>query len=303
MRIYLPAEYGTNNTDYPMVLFHDGLDYIRLAAAGAILDNLIANHVIPPVIAVFVPSVERSEEYAGTRMDAFTRFIVQELLPAIDRAYRTRKDPRYRAVLGSSNGGNISLYLGMKHPEVFGNIGAQSSNVQPSISQRFDQLPALPLRIYLDLGTYDIPILIPMVRNFVSILERRNYNHLFREYNEGHSWGSWRAHIDNALSYFFGSLLAIEDKHLVPAEGIELGAVWPNPATSSLQIRIRSQQRTDVHVGLYDALGRLALVVADGTFVEGSTTVNANTAGLPRGIYHLRVNVGGASRVRTIKLY
>ncbi|MFH1295840.1 MAG: alpha/beta hydrolase-fold protein [Bacteroidota bacterium] len=62
--------------------------------------------------------------------------------------------------IGASNGGNISLYIGMKNPESFGRIGAQSSNVQSEISNTFQGSEKLPLELYLDIGKYDIPMLI-----------------------------------------------------------------------------------------------------------------------------------------------
>ena len=50
---------------YPLILFHDGLEYITLARADRVLDYLIAHGRIHPVIAVFVPPVSRTSEYAG----------------------------------------------------------------------------------------------------------------------------------------------------------------------------------------------------------------------------------------------
>jgi enterochelin esterase-like enzyme len=147
--------------------------------------------------------VNRTEEYAGNLKDEFSRFIVQEVLVWVDETFRTRRSPAARATLGSSNGGNIALWLGLHYPEVFSKIAGQSSNVEESISTALAFNPPLNLMFYLDIGTYDIPLLQNRVQNLVTILNQRGYAFDYRIYHEGHSWGNWRAHLDNALEMFF----------------------------------------------------------------------------------------------------
>lgn len=203
VKIYLPAGYTQSGTRYPLVLFHDGTDYLALCNARNILDYLIANRIITPVIAVFVPPVDRTAEYSGDKIDLFTTFITNELMPTIDARFYTSKDPSKRAMIGASNGGNIALYISMKHPEVFGMAGAQSSNVIQAISQSLRNGPKLPLKFYLDMGTYDIEELIPLVRNLKNILQTKNYPLEFHEWHEGHSWGNWMGHLRLPLVRFF----------------------------------------------------------------------------------------------------
>ena len=203
IRVYTPHEYEASSDSFGLILFHDGLEYISLADADHVLDYLIWTRRIEPIIAVFVPPVNRTPEYAGNLKDEFTAFIVEEIIPWVDSRYRTLTDPAHRATLGASNGGNIALWLGLHHPEIFGNIAAQSSNVQESISSGFQNGPKLNVIFYLDIGTYDISLLIPLVRNFKQILESKDYVLEYHEFHEGHSWGNWRAHIDDALELFF----------------------------------------------------------------------------------------------------
>lgn len=203
VKIYLPAGYPQSGTSYPLVLFHDGTDYVSLCNARNILDYLIANRLITPVIAVFIPPVDRTAEYSGDKINLFTTFITHELMPAIDARFHTSKDPSKRAMIGASNGGNIALYISVKHPEAFRMAGAQSSNVIPAISQSLRNLPKLPLNFYLDLGTYDIEELIPLVNNLKNILESKNYPLEFHEWHEGHSWGNWMGHLRLPLIRFF----------------------------------------------------------------------------------------------------
>ena len=204
LRVYIPAGYDTLGAACPLVLVHDGLDYLALGGMDIILDNLIAQHRIPPVIAVFVPAVDRASEYAGAKMPSYGAWIVNTVLQWADARFRTRRDAAGRAVVGCSDGGNISLYLGFTYPEQIGNVAAQSSNVVASIAAAANDGPKLALRLSLDLGTYDIPVLVPRVEQLVASLQAKGYDFRFRRVHEGHSWGNWRAHIDEALIYFFG---------------------------------------------------------------------------------------------------
>jgi enterochelin esterase-like enzyme len=202
IKIYLPQGYSVKK-QYPVIVFHDGLEFVSLAHILNTLDYLIAHHEIEPVIGVFVPPVDRNNEYGGTKKDEFTEFIVKELMPVIDRKYSTSKDPSKRATFGISEGGNIALYIGMKHPETFGKIAAMSSDVQTVISTGFQKSAKMNLEFYLDIGKYDIPVLISLVNNFIKILQNKHYNYQFRQWNEGHSWENWKMHVGLPLRQFF----------------------------------------------------------------------------------------------------
>ena len=199
--VYTPHQYNRANESYPVALFHDGLEFLSLGRANNILDYLIARKRITPLIAVFVPPVDRNAEYAGAQMNSFYSFIVDELLPYIDRIYRTKKQPPDRASIGASSGGNASLWLGLHYPETFGNIAALSSNIVSGVTSGYENSPRLNIKFYLNIGTYDMEQLIPLVHNFVTLICTKGYPYVYRKYNEGHSWGNWRAHVGRALEY------------------------------------------------------------------------------------------------------
>lgn len=203
VQIYLPPNYRASGKTYPLILFHDGPDYIRFAHVPDILDNLTAAGRIEPVVALFVPPEERTAEYAGEKQAAFTRFITQELLPWADSRFRTQKRSDRRAVIGASNGGNISLWLALNHPDVFGKVGAQSTNVAENVLRGFESGPRVPLTVFIDIGTYDIPILKQRVNTLKALLKRKGYAFHFREYPEGHNWGNWGGHLAPILQTFF----------------------------------------------------------------------------------------------------
>jgi len=290
VRIYLPPGYDQSSSGCPLVLFHDGLDYITLARATDVMDNLIHDGRIPPLIAVFVPPVNRTAEYAGSSIDDYARFIARTVIPAIDGSYRTLQNPASRAVIGSSNGGNIALYLAMTYPDVFGNAGAQSSNIIGDIFMGFRDGAQLPLRrIYLDLGTYDIPILIPLVRSFIPILQSRGYTYRYNEVHEGHSWGSWRARIDDMLEYFFGDLVDVTSPPPRPEEGIDIRGMAPNPADGHTILTFSLARNSPAHIRLHDMTGRTIRQLLHSRMDAGEQRVRLNLSGIPAGTYFISV--------------
>jgi enterochelin esterase-like enzyme len=92
--------------------------------------RLVDRGAIPPVIVVGVwNSAERGTEYSPWhRAGAYARFLIEELKPRVDSAFRTLKDPRNTATMGSSMGGLLSFYLVTHHPEVFGTCGCMSTH-------------------------------------------------------------------------------------------------------------------------------------------------------------------------------
>ncbi len=204
VRIYAPKIVRATDS-VGLLLVHDGLEFLGIAGMDVVLDNLIADGSIPPVIAVFVPPVERTREYSGDLLQPFSSYLVHDLVPALRRRYSMSHDPAHSVVMGASNGGNISLFMGMTYPHIFGNVAAFSSNVIPVIQARFSSTDILPLRVYLDIGKYDIPQLVPRVQTLRNTLQANGYSFLYAEHNDGHSWTSWSAHIDDALLFLLAA--------------------------------------------------------------------------------------------------
>jgi enterochelin esterase family protein len=203
IKIYLPANYGSVKIEYPVVLFHDGIDFLTMGFAANVLDYLIAHQQMAPVIAVFVPGVNREDEYAGNLKSEYTTFIANELMPVIDKKYTTSRDPHHRATIGISNGGNIAIFLGMVHPAQFGKVASMSGNVETSIKSIFTTNPKMDLEFYLDMGKYDLRDLPPLLDDFVRILSSRNYAFQRYSWHEGHSWINWAGHLSFPLKQFF----------------------------------------------------------------------------------------------------
>lgn len=292
IRVYLPPNYESTSDSFPMIIMHDGLEFISLASMHNVLDYLISEDQIEPIIGVFVPPVNRTPEYAGNQMSSFNNFIVNELLPYIRNRYRIKSGSENCAVGGASNGGNISLYLALNNPDIFGNVAAQSSNVISSISQGFQNTPKLNLKVYLDIGKYDISVLIPLVKNLRSILQSKGYDMMYREFNEGHSWGNWRAHIDDFLKFFFPkNTTGFKDAQgsFIPIQ-IKLYQNFPNPVNNNSKIKFDIFKKGHINLKIYDSLGREVLTLVNETKEPGQYEVTFKSENFSSGIYIYQLN-------------
>jgi enterochelin esterase-like enzyme len=207
VKIYLPPSYAASHARYRTLYVHDGIDYLNLAKINEIVDVMIHRNEIPPVILVMVPPVDRDREY-WTSAD-FARAFATELVPTIDKRYRTEAALESRGILGASLGGLIAVYIAGQYPQVFGNCAGQSSAFFPD--SRFEKIWASPksgIRFHLDVGTYEQNYsqrdLLNGNRRMRDFLRAKAYTVDYRELHEGHSWGSWRVRIPEVLRFFWG---------------------------------------------------------------------------------------------------
>lgn len=201
--VLLPPNYKTTTQRYPTIYIHDGQDFLHYGQAQHILANVMAEGSMQEVIAVFVYPVERDAEYSGKLQERFTNFMVSELVPWVDTNFRTLPQPHNRLVMGISNGGNISLWQAVMYPEVFGCVAAQSSNVEENILKAFKKKKLLPLRIYTDIGLYDLSVLKPKVEALNRLLVNKGFDYKHVVLPDGHSWCNWRSHWKEIFGHFF----------------------------------------------------------------------------------------------------
>lgn len=216
--VYLPHAYSKQGVPYPTIYFHDGNDYLTMGEATTILDNLIAQGSLPPLVAVFVPPVEREKEYNCS--DVFTSFFCDELVPEMQQLYALDTNPACRCVVGPSLGGLISLYMASRRPDTFRMLCAQSTATgsingldKYNALTTFDATSRLPLRLALVIGSYESCFrtnalggcwdLLSPVRELRDKVEEHDYPYYYHEAHQSHSWGFWRDSLADALVYLF----------------------------------------------------------------------------------------------------
>ncbi len=302
VKIYLPPDYAVSGASYPYIIFHDGLEYLSLAHANNTLDYCIYQQSIVPIIAVFVPPVNRTEEYAATQQDAFTAFIVSELIPYIDAQYRTIPSPASRATLGPSYGGNISLHLGITHPDVISLLAPQSPYVEPEVLDTLENGQMQNLDFYIDAGTYEPFILNPVEANLIPALQTRGYPYQYNVYHEGHSWGNWKAHVDNALIRFFPGPAANAGKNLPLPKKTGLLLNYPNPFNERTNIIFELPAASSVSLDLFNSEGQKIARLLDGDFPPGFNSTHFTGEHLATGLYFLRMDTEFDQRIQKILL-
>ena len=123
--IHTPPKYKSGKEAYPLLMLQDPESEFTLAAAA--VDILSESGRIPPMIIVGIKNSNRFRDMTPSRpakavgesaggADKFLAFIADELLPTIDRTYRTRP---YRVLVGHSLGGLFAVYALMNRPDVF----------------------------------------------------------------------------------------------------------------------------------------------------------------------------------------
>ena len=205
IHVYLPPHYSSGETSdsYRVIFVQDGGEFIRLASMINVLDNLIYENRIPPVVGVFIDPVDRNYEYFAN--EKYEKMLVDEILPFIGDRYAIASDPDEVAIIGVSLGGAISLMVALDHPELFGKCGSQSGAFDVAEGKLFTLVQSRPSQgvdVYLDCGRFGD--LTEVNRRMRDLLARKGYRIRYQEFNEGHSWGNWRAHIDDMLVFFWG---------------------------------------------------------------------------------------------------
>jgi enterochelin esterase family protein len=213
--LYLPARYRPERR-YPLLVVLDGLDYLRFAGMKTVLDNLVHRLEIPPLLAAFTQSSDRLREYAAN--DAHGRFLVEELVPAVEAEYRVEAGPAGRGLMGASFGGVASLHAAWRHPGAFGRLLLQSGSFaftdigqsargplfEPVVSfvNRFRQDPGRPAeRLFVTCGVYES--LIYENRSMVPLLQATGMDVRYVESRDGHNWENWRDRLREGLSWLF----------------------------------------------------------------------------------------------------
>jgi len=167
--VYVPAQYDAAKPASVMV-FQDGQSFSNPKGrwrVPVVFDNLIARGDMPPTIAVFInpghdqskprppggKASNRSYEYDSLG-DRYSRMLLEEILPEVEKRYNISKDPSHRAIGGSSSGAICAFNAAWQRPDqfrkVYSNVGSftnlRGGNVFPSWVRKTEPKP---IRVYM----------------------------------------------------------------------------------------------------------------------------------------------------------
>jgi enterochelin esterase family protein len=222
-QLYLPARFRRSR-QYPLLVVHDGEDYMRYAGIHTVLDNLIHRLEIPEMIVALFNSPDRLKEYADDENHA--RFITEDLLPQIAAKFPLLDRPQGRCLMGASFGAIASFSTATRYPGVWGRLLLQSGSFAfTDIGRtnrrgpRFDRVvefvnryraepKAVSQKVFVSCGVYES--LIYENRSLVPLLDATGMQVRFVEARDGHNWQNWRDRLREGLSWLFpGPLLFV----------------------------------------------------------------------------------------------
>jgi enterochelin esterase-like enzyme len=208
--VYLPPIRVT--TLLPVLVVFDGRLYKDQLKLPEMLDYLIGNRQIPPIITLLVDNTDRSELLCKPE---FADYITNEVLPWLRATYPTMTDPTQTIVAGSSFGGLAAAFLAFKHPHIFGTVLSQTGwfRWHPEndsefhwLARQFAATPKLPLRFWIQVGNLEVaqmsdsgPSQLVANRYLRDTLQAKGYLLSYQEYSGGHDASSLEFPLAQAL--------------------------------------------------------------------------------------------------------
>ena len=230
--VYLPPGYDDQpQRQFPVLYLHDGQNLFDGSTSfipgmdwhvGQTADDRILARRVEPLIIVGIYNAgkQRLGEYTPTRApklgggsaNRYAKFVLKEVQPMVKGNYRVLGGAENTGIGGSSLGGLVSLYLGLRQPQIFGKIAALSPSVwwnQRVILRFAESAPVRPLpRIWLDIGTREGPRIVEDVERFRDVLLHKGWqlgHDLAYQRVEGaeHNEAAWAARVAPFLEFLF----------------------------------------------------------------------------------------------------
>ena len=214
--VYLPARFR-RTASYPLLIVHDGPDFLQYAAAKTVLDNLIHRLDVAETVVAFLHPHDRLTEYANST--AHSRFVTSELLPRLETELPLAATRSGRCLMGSSFGAVASLSAAVRSSDTYGSLILMSGSfvftdigTDHGGGEFFDPVVkfvnayrAKPThvadRVFVSCGVYE-PLIVPN-RSMVPTFESAGMSVEYVEARDGHNWENWRDRLRDALSWVY----------------------------------------------------------------------------------------------------
>lgn len=230
--VYVPQAFNDDpNRFFPVLYMHDGQNLFDPKTSfikgnywrvGETADALIASGEVEPlvIVGIYNAGPKRINEYTpledrrlgGGNADAYGQMLVEDLKPFVAHQYRTLAGAENCGMGGSSLGGLVTLYLGMRYPEVFGKLAVLSPSVwwrDRVILKYVEQVrQQTGQRIWLDIGTNEGRRAMPDARALKRMLVKKGWRPgkdlEYREIPGGqHSEYAWAERVGPMLKFLF----------------------------------------------------------------------------------------------------
>ena len=236
--VYTPAGYENGTQKYPVFYLLHGAGgdedaWTNMGRAAQIMDNLIAQGKAKPMIVVMtngnanqagaqnevppLPSAQGEQGMAAYQRYAgkFEEHLVKDVIPFIEKNYRTLTGMENRAIAGLSMGGMHTQTITNDNPGMFGYIGVYSMGIMSFGPQNQDaakieaernaKLEALKnsgYKLYwIACGKDDF--VYQGVTTLRQILDKLNFKYIYRESTGGHTWANWRIYLSEFAPMLF----------------------------------------------------------------------------------------------------
>ena len=232
MHVYTPPGYEAGNQRYPVFyLLHGSSDsdasWSTVGRAGFILDNLIAAKKAKPMIIVMPAGHTSRMPQGGSASEEFAADFMTDIMPYVEKNYRSLNDRANRAMAGLSMGGGQTLWIGMAHLDQFAYLGVFSAGVfsnrprtpasagtpapPPVVPEQWVQErqamldnPALKKGLnVLWFATGKDDFLLPTTKVTVQMLSDHGFTPVMKESGGGHTWLNWRDYLNEFAPKLF----------------------------------------------------------------------------------------------------
>lgn len=301
VRLLLPLDYDNTSIDYPVLYMHDGQNLFSASESFAgewEVDEALANFESEGYSGAIVVAIDNggglrideytpwaNPEYGGGEGSDYIEFIVNTLKPYVDEHYRTLSDRENTGIMGSSLGGLISHYAGVKYPNVFSKVGVFSpsfwfTNDIYTFTEAQGHNEAQ--KFYFLGGGQESATLEADIDSMISTMEdvgSQSDEIKFKFVPNGeHSEWFWAQEFPEAFEWLF-----ISNSTAVNELDTDLKvAVYPNPATDTLHLLLPENEEIK-GIKIYDAIGR-EVYSAKGNVTE------VDVSAFAKGAYLLKIN-------------
>lgn len=229
--IYLPDGYAQGNKIYPVVYFHDGQNLFSTKTGSPyewmvdeVLTRLIKEGKVEEMIVVGIPhgGSKRAEQYIPCKVfyhsdfqgkgAEYSEYVVKTVIPYVESKYRVSKKREDRAVMGSSLGGSLSLWMLAHYPDVFSMAGVVSP-YGAWITNEVSAMKRKDVKIWMDCGTHEVGSqefqYLPFIRIYCDTLLKNGLtygkNFVYYEADKGnHHEIDWSKRVEYPLILFKG---------------------------------------------------------------------------------------------------